>query len=642
LLALFRPEFQPPWTGQPHVTMLTLARLDRRDTAAMVANVAGNAALPPEIVEEIAERTDGVPLFVEELTKSLLESGAHGAAALSSVPHPALSVPATLHASLMARLDRLGAAAKDVAQAGAAIGREFSHGLVASITDLSEPQLREALDRLTNSGLLFLRGTPPDSSYIFKHALVRDAAYGALLRDRRQQLHARTATALEDRFPDIVLAQPELLARHCTEAGLTEKAVAYWLKAGQQALGRSALKEAVANLRKGLDLLAGFPDGPRRRQQELDLLIALRPAFGATKGWSSAEVGEALSRGRELAELLDRPEHLVSLTHGQFAFHYMRAEHGLAIVLGEQLERIGDARNDAAAQLLGRSSQGATRLLRGEFVAARAVLERCIGLADPHRAIQGVDPYLMALAFLALTIAYLGYIDQARSRMDEALWEGRRLRHGLTLAHVLMQANYVDWVTRSPMTHVEEALALSTEHGFGGYLGWAQAFRGRALIELGRAQEAITPIMLGLAELRAGGGVANTPMPLTWLAEAHAALDQPTETRSCLLEAARFVETSDERVSEAELLHRIPGDLLNATGRLREAERHYRQAIAVAERQSAKLLQLKASVSLARLWRDQGKRVEARELLGPIYRWFTEGFDAPDLKDARALLDELA
>ncbi len=210
LLAMFRPEFQPPWTGQPHVTMLTLARLDRRDTAAMVANVAGNAALPPEIVEEIAERTDGVPLFVEELTKAVLESGTRGAAALSSVPHPALSVPATLHASLMARLDRLGPAAKEVAQTGAAIGREFGYELLASITDLPEPQLRAALDRLTNAGLLFVRGTPPQSSYIFKHALVQDAAYGTLLRGRRQRLHTRIAATLEDRFPEIAWRNP-----HC-------------------------------------------------------------------------------------------------------------------------------------------------------------------------------------------------------------------------------------------------------------------------------------------------------------------------------------------------------------------------------------------------------------------------------------------
>ena len=354
LLAMFRPEFQPPWTGQPHVTMLTLARLDRRDTAAMVANVAGNAALPPEIMEEIAERTDGVPLFVEELTKAVLESGAQVPAALSAVPHPALSVPATLHASLMARLDRLGPAAKDVAQTGAAIGREFGFGLLASVTDLPEPQLREALDRLTNAGLLFVRGTPPQSSYIFKHALVQDAAYGTLLRSRRQRLHARIAATLEDRFPEIVLAQPALLAQHCAAAGLAEQAVAYWLKAGQQALARSAMTEAVAQLRKGLDVLAGLPDGPWRQQQELDLQTALGSALAATKGWSAADVDETLARARALAEQLDRPEYLVPLIVGQWAFHLVRAEHRLALALGEQLEKIGEARNDAAAQLLGR------------------------------------------------------------------------------------------------------------------------------------------------------------------------------------------------------------------------------------------------------------------------------------------------
>ena len=271
LLAMFRPEFQPPWTGQPHVMTLALARLDRRDTAAMVANVAGNAALPPEIVEEIAERTDGVPLFVEELTKAVLESGAQASAALSAVPHPAWSVPATLHASLMARLDRLGSAAKEVAQAGAAIGREFGFGLLAPVTDLPEPDLREALDRLTNASLLFVRGTAPQSSYIFKHALVQDTAYGTLLRSPRQRLHARIAATLEDLFPAIVLAQPALLAQHCTEAGLVQQAVAYRLKAGRQALARSAMTEAVAQLRRGLGVLAGAPDGPWRRQQELDL-----------------------------------------------------------------------------------------------------------------------------------------------------------------------------------------------------------------------------------------------------------------------------------------------------------------------------------------------------------------------------------
>jgi class 3 adenylate cyclase/tetratricopeptide (TPR) repeat protein len=644
LLALFRLEFQPPWTGQSHVTLLTLPRLDRRDTAAMVANVAGAAALPSEIVEEITERTDGVPLFVEELTKAVLESGAQAPAALSSMPHPALLVPATLHASLMARLDRLGPTAKDVAQTGAAIGREFGYGLLASTTDLLEPQLREAIDRLTNAGLLFVRGAPPQSSYIYKHALVQDAAYGTLLRSRRQRLHARITTTLEDRFPEVVLAQPALLAQHCAAAGLAEKAVAYWLTAGQQALARSAMAEAVAQLRKGLDVLAGLPDGPWRQQQELDLLVALGMAFGATKRWSAVEVAETLTRASALAEQLDRPEHLIPLIVGQWLFHFVRAEHTLALALGGQLEQIGEARNDAVAQQAGRLLHGASRFLLGEFIAARAVLEQCTGLADPaHRTIGGLsfDPYTQMLSFLALTLAHLGYIDQARSRMDEALSEARQLRHVFNLVTVLVHALRFDRLTCSPEVHIEEVLALSTEHGFPTYLGWALAHRGRSLLARGQAQEGLVLLKQGSAVLRPTDHLSGMLM-FTWLAEAHAKLGQPTEERNCLAEAARFIETTDERVHEAEYLHRVPGDLLNAAGDRSGAERHYRQAIAVAERQSAKLFQLRASTSLARLWRDQGKRMDARDLLAPIYGWFTEGFDASDLKEAKALLDELA
>jgi tetratricopeptide (TPR) repeat protein len=643
LLAMFRPEFQPPWIGQPHVTLLALAPLDRHDTAAMVANVAGNAALPAEIVEEIAERTDGVPLFVEELTKAVLEAGAQSVTALSSVPHPALSVPATLHASLMARLDRLGPTTKDVAQTGAAIGREFGFGLLASVTDLPEPQLHEALGRLTNAGLLFVRGTPPDCNYIFKHALVQDAAYGTLLRSRRQRLHARIAATLEERFPEIVLAQPALLAQHCEQAGLAEQAVAYWLKAGQRALARSTMAEAEAQLRRGLEVLTGLPNDPGRQQQELDLQTALGAALSATKGLSAAEVGKILACAHALAEQLDRPEYLVPLMWGEFTFHNVRGEHRLALALGEQLEEIGETRDDTAAQLLGLFLQGLIRFFLGEFASARAVLERCLGLGDSaHRTIKGLpfDPYALMLPFLALTLTCLGYIDQARKWIYEALAEARRLGHAHTLAHVLVVENWIDALTCSPMVHLEETLALTTEHEFPFYLSLVRAFRGRSLVVAGQAQEGLALLTQGLAELRAIGGVNNTPMLLTWLAEAYALLGQPAEARNCLAEAARIVETIEERIFEGEL-HRVPGDLLAASGDLAGAEQHYCEAIAVAERQSARLFQLRASTSLARLWHDQGKRVEAHDLLAPIYGWFTEGLDAPVLKQAKALLDEL-
>jgi predicted ATPase len=563
-------------------------------------------------------------------------------AALSAVPHP--SVPATLHASLMARLDRLGPAAKDIAQTGATIGREFGFELLSSVTDLPEPQLRAALDRLTNAGLLFVRGAPPESSYFFKHALVQDAAYGTLLRSRRQPLHGRIAATLEDRFPEIVLAQPALLAQHCVEAGLAEKAVGYWLKAGQQAMDRSAMAEAAAQLRKGLEVLAGLPDGPWSQQQELDLQIALGVALSATVGWSTAEAEKIHGRVRRLAEQLDRPEHLVPLMWGQFAFHLVRSEHRLALAIGERLEQIGEVRNDAAVTFIGRYAIGVVRVELGEFVAARAVLQRCVGHADSAHlamAVNSFDPYPPMLTWLAVTLASLGYIDQARSLRDEALLEARRLGHVHTLTFVFANQNWINWLTRAPMVNIEESLALTTAHGFPYFLSWARAYHGRSLIALGQAEEGLALVTQGLAEHRAAGAFVNTPVHLSFRAEAYAMLGQHAEGLSCLDEAAQFVETTEERTHEAEL-HRMRGDLLVAAGDHAAAERYYRQAIAVAEPQSARLFQLRASTSLGRLWCDQGKRTEARDLLGPIYNWFTEGFDAPDLKDAKALLDELA
>ena len=387
LLALFRPEFQPPWVGRPQVTLLTLAGLDQRDTAAMVASVAasrsGDVPLPPEMVAEIAERTDGVPLFVEELTKAVLEADAQAPATLSATPHPALPGPATLHASLMARLDRLGSTAREVAQAGAVIGREFGHTMLASITELPEQRLREALDRLTSAGLVFTRGTPPEAGYLFKHALVQDAAYGSLLRGRRQRLHGRIVAIMEERFPELVEAQPAMLARHSIAANLAEQAVAYCLKAAQQAIARAALAEVVTQVRKGLEILTALPDSPWRRRQELDLQLNLGLALTIMKGFSATEVAETLARAHALAEGLERPEHVVPLMVGQWNVYLGRAEHRQAISLGEQIESIGKVRNDVAMQILGRVAQGISRISLGELVAARALLEVDFDLAPP-------------------------------------------------------------------------------------------------------------------------------------------------------------------------------------------------------------------------------------------------------------------
>jgi predicted ATPase len=395
-----------------------------------------------------------------------------------------------------------------------------------------------------------------------------------------------------------------------------------------------------------LDVLAGLPDGPWRRQQELGLLIALRTALAVTKGLSAAEVGETLARARALAEQLERPEYLVPLSLGQWAFHFMRSEHRLALSLAEQIEKIGEGRDDAGSQLLGRRAHGLTRCYLGDFVASRALLERCFGFSDPaHRAVRGAlseDPYAAMLSYLAVTLAYLGYVDQARSRLDEALSEASRLGHSSTLALVLVYANWMDGLTCSPelQRRAEELLALATEHDFSLWLGWATAFRGRSLTALGQAQEGLVLLTQGLAAVRAAGAVLITPIMLMYLGEAHAMLGQPGEGLNCLAEAAQIIETTEERVHEAEL-HRLRGDLLNATGDPPAAERNYRQALEVARRQSAKLLELRASMSLARFWRKQGKRGEACDLLAPIYNWFTEGFGTPALDEAKALLEEL-
>jgi class 3 adenylate cyclase/predicted ATPase len=651
LIITFRPEFAPAWIGRSHVTLISLSRLPRQQRAEMIMRVTGGKALPKEIAEHIIDRTDGVPLFIEELTKAVIESGMltdAGDRFDARGPVPRLAIPTSLQASLLARLDRL-APVREMAQIGAALGRSFSHELISAVAAMPQRQVDGALAQLVGAELVFQRGIPPDAEYTFKHALVQDAAYSTLLRGRRRQIHARIATTLESQFPEIVATQPQLMAHHCAEAGFNEKAVSYRLKSGQQAVARSAMTEAVSQLQKGLELLANMPEESRPVQHELDLQIALGRALMATSGYSAPVVADTLVRARALAERFDRADRLAPLLYFQWGFHMVRAEHELAVSLAEQMEKLGQTRKDQTTLLLGHYIHGASCYFRGEFVTARALLELCDGLRDPAAraicaAIAVADPHAASLAHLALTLALLGHLDQGRARVDEALSEARRLDHPFTVAFVLSKVCAVEAAAGLPhdaRRHAEELVALSNGHGFPLWLGLGLLQHGRSLTALGQAQDGLAVLARGLSVLRAAGAVVHTPRALCFLAEAHAKVGHVQEGENCLVEAAQLIEATHERCGEVEL-HRLRGDMMNARGDHGAAEQNYHRALAVAKRQSAKTFGLHAATSLARLWRDQGKCTEAHDLLALVYGRFSEGFDTPALRDAMALLDKLA
>jgi class 3 adenylate cyclase len=492
LIVTFRPEFQPPWTGQPQVTMLALNRLDRHDRTALVEQITGGKALPNEIVAQIVDRTDGVPLFVEELTKSVLESGLLRAEANRYVLDGALSpfaIPTTLHDSLMARLDRL-ASVRHVAQIGAAIGREFPYALLRAVSRLPEDELQSALARLVASELVFQRGSPPDAVYAFKHALVQDASHDSLLRSSRQQLHAQIAEALETHSPELMDTQPELFAQHYAEAGLVEKSVAYWAKAGHSSAARSALAEAAAQLQKGLDQLALLPDDPERQRQEVEFLSALGAVLQAVKGYAAPETGDAYARARGLWEQLGSPSEFLGVPHGQSLYHMIRGELDLARRLDEDLLHLSRQCSDSAGLVLGHTSTGRDLMFLGRLASSRSHLEKALVAYDPifHRLLvhqAGDDPYVDSQAILGVVLFCLGFPDQALARSHAAIADARRLAHLPSLAATLAfgaRLLSLDGDSAVLGEWVDQLVAVTTEQGFpfrraqgAIYRGWSRS-----------------------------------------------------------------------------------------------------------------------------------------------------------------------
>jgi predicted ATPase len=654
ILALwtFRPDFSPPWTGRAHLTQVTLPRLTRRQAAEMTDRVVHGKALPTEVVEQVVAKTDGVPLFVEELTKMVLESGLlqeREARYELTGPLPPLAIPTTLHDSLMARLDRL-AAVKAMAQLGATLGREFSYELLQAVAPWDEATLRRGLQQLVEAELLYQQGLPLQATYLFKHALIQEAAYQSLLKSTRQQFHQHIAQVLEAQFPDTVATQPELLAYHYTEAGLSAQAVRYWQQAGQRAVERSANLEAVAHLRKGLEALATLPDTPERSQHELGLQITLGPALMASKGQGAPEVGQAYARARELCRHVGETPQLFPVLFGLWRFYFAQAEHQTARELAEQCLSLAYRLHDPACLLQAHFALGGSFCFLGEPDPAHAHLEQGIALYDmqAHRALAfraGVDLGVWCLSYAANVLWAQGYPDQSLRRAYEALTLAQALSHPHSLAAALFYVALTHGYRREEHATREQAdaaVALASEQGFPLYLVLAMLYRGWALAAQGQAEEGVAQLQQALAAFRATGAKLALSAMLSLLAEAYAKAGQVEASLQTLAAALALVDQTQERYYEAEL-YRLQGELLLA----RSAEHHaeaatcFRHALDVARHQQAKSLELRAATSLSRLWQQQGKRAEAHELLAPIYGWFTEGFDTKDLQEAKALLEAL-
>jgi predicted ATPase len=646
----FRPEFPPPWPSRSHMTPLTLSRLERPQVEALVHRLAGGKQLPEEVVAHIVGKTDGVPLYVEELTKMLLTSDLLREEAEQYVltgPLLSVAIPDTLQDSLMARLDQMNTA-KEVAQLGSVLGREFPYAMLQALYWQDEATLQTALAQLVQAELLYQRGRPPRARYLFKHALIQDAAYASLLRSVRQGYHQQVAQLLEAQFPEVVETQPEVVAHHYTAAACPEQAIGYWQRAGDCSKGRSAYAEAVAHYTKGLAMLQILPDTPTRPPHELDMQVALGEVLQFVKGPSAPEVGHAYARARELCQQAEDSPRLFAVLVGLAGFYMQRGENQTARELREQLLTLAQRQHDPEYLARAHAVLGHALLYLGEFAAARAHLEQALACAAPQddsrpSPFNGISR-VRALGHTAWVLWWLGYPDQAQTRSHEMLTCAQALQH----THTLLAARNCTAALHKlrgeadvTLKWAEAILALATEQEFGHYVGLATFYRGWALAVQGQHAEGIAQMHQGLAAQHAiETGVTRAEL-LARLGEAYGRSNQTEEGLRLLAEALAVKE--NDPWYEAEL-YRIQGELLlrQTAPDTPQAEDCFQQALAVACRQQAKSYELRAATSLARLWQQQGKHQEAYDLLAPVYGWFTEGFDTADLQEAKRLLDELS
>jgi class 3 adenylate cyclase/predicted ATPase len=658
ILVTFRPEFSPPGIGRPHVTGLTLNRLAPRDVDSLIEGVAGNRSLPAAIRQDIIERTDGIPLFVEEITKAVLDAEGESDArrAFPGAPTPVVAVPASLQASLMSRLDRLGPA-KDVAQVGAAIGREFPHMLLAALVQKPEAELDSDLDRLIAAGLLFRLGTPPHASYLFKHALVQDVAYSTMLREPRRVLHARIAETLESQFAEIAESQPELLARHYTTAGLIEKSARLWGKAGRRSQERSALVEAAEQLSQALAQIATLLSTPELRREQIVLQVALLNTLMHVKGYGAPETKAAvvqvkalIERAEQLGETPDDPSLLLSALFGQWIVNFISFNGDVARELAARFLAFGRKEGSTVPLMIGHRTMGSTLQFLGDFVGAKVHYNEALALyrAAEHRRLMtrfGQDLRVTCLAFRSMLMWLLGYPEAALKGADCALLEARKTEHAATLMFTLnfpILINTYCGNYDAANEPLKELAMLAEEKRAPFRMAEGVLRQGYILTLKGEATKAVEMVTSGIELWRSAGSTIFTPEHEFMLAIAHANSGQFEDAWRCIGKAMTAMQATKERWCEAEA-HRVAGEIVLKSPQrdVAKAQAYFEHSLTVARAQQARSWELRTAISLARLLSDQGKRQSAHDLLAPVYEWFTEGFDTSDLRNAKALLGEL-
>jgi class 3 adenylate cyclase/DNA-binding response OmpR family regulator/predicted ATPase len=653
VLINFRPEFLPPWLNESHVTMLTLNRLAREQTEAIILDVAGGKELPRELQEQITSKSDGVPLFAEELTKTVLESGLlrdAGDRYVAVGPLPPLAVPTTLLGSLTARLDRLGEI-REIAQIGAAIGREFSYRLLAAIAPVSSPTLQTALAHLAASELIFVRGEPPDSTYIFKHALVQDAAYATMVHSKCQQLHSRIADALTQGFPETVETQPELMAHHLAQAGHTERAIEYFRKAARRAIERSANAEAIGHLTRALGMLESLPENPERERLALGLEVMLGQAMIADRGYAAPETRKVLLRAKTRFDDLTDPSQKFPVLYGIWAGHYVGGEVSKQTDAAIEFLAAAERHKDAAALCIAHRMLGTTCVTKGEFATGLHHLEQARALYDSaqhsrYRYQCGQDIGAAALCYLSWALWHLGYVDRASEVATEAMKWAEQLSHPHTLVYTICHVRaFIDLFSRrreDARSYAAMVVSLSTENGFSHWVNCGRILEGWAEICRGEADRGIELLRAGIAAWHKRGARLWLPFFLTLEAEACGKTGRGDAALEAIEQALAIAKDTGERWAMAEVL-RVKARLLKAVAgaEIKEIETILLSSLEIARAQQGRCWELRAACDLARLWQGQGRGREGLKLVQAIYEQFTEGFDTADLREAKALMQDL-